>query len=66
MSQNVTTIKADNNGNIHCNGFSGGILRGKCFQMAQDQKHRVDCSIIQLTKEQVKEQIAIMVEWLSE
>lgn len=66
MSRQLRNQVSDNNGNVHNASFSGGVERGRCFQMSQMHRTNFETQVVQLTKEQVVHQMAVMAEWLAE
>jgi len=63
MSTELTSITSTINNHIAVTSFGGGPIRGRCIQLNQSTENGIQC--IQLTEDQVKQQIQVMTEWLN-
>jgi len=66
MARDLEMNKSNTNCNVANTSFNGGVARGTCLQMTQMHFDKMELQNVQLTREQVIKQIAIMAEWLGE
>jgi len=66
MARNLEMNESSNNANVANTSFNGGVARGTCLQMTQMHFDKHELQNVQLTREQVVKQMAVMAEWLGE
>lgn len=65
MSENLKSNHVANNRPVRNTSFSGGVERGRCFQMTQVDNTQ-EVNVVNMTKEQVVQQMTVMAQWLSD
>jgi len=63
MSTELTTLTSNVNNHISVTTFGGGPIRRRCIQLNQVSDDGIQ--YIQLTEDQVKQQIKVMSDWLN-